>query len=301
MIERSRGGRAFTLIELLVVVAIIALLISILLPGLRNAREKGKETVCAANLRTIGLGLTEYAHDNQDKLCSGSFDPEVANGRDGPVDQLGWVADQVNSRLSAPAEQLCPSNPARYNQKLGLPFYTPPQAQELVKRGYNTNYTQSWYMARTEWRPASNDFNMRRVRATQGPLVLSRLTRVAPASVPLLGDGKISDNERVLNERCIATLTDGPFDGPYGIQKYTDFGPGHGFANRVVTQKDLNRVRANLLFADGHVGSYSDRDGDGEFGIDNTQTPAAQRDIGPDVFDGVISLGRRSNDSFELQ
>lgn len=298
---RARQLRSgFTLIELLVVVAIVALLLSILLPGLAAAREKGKETVCGSNLRQMGIGFSTYAHDNRDFVCSGAFDPEVSAGRDGPVDKVGWVADQVNGKLSTPGQQLCPSNPARYNQKLKTPFYTADQARDLIQRGFNTNYTQSWYMARTEWRPGP-DVNMRRLRATLGPLQLSRLARVAISSVPLLADGKISDDERVLNERCVASMTDGPYDGPYGIQKYTDFGPAHGISPRWNSQKDMNRVRANFLFADGHVASFADRDGDGEFGIDNRESPPVQRDLELNVFDGVLSIGRRSNDSFELQ
>lgn len=58
--------KAFTLIELLVVVAIIALLISILLPSLSRAREITKRAVCASNARGIGQGMKIYSNDNED-------------------------------------------------------------------------------------------------------------------------------------------------------------------------------------------------------------------------------------------
>ena len=61
-----RKTKAFTLIELLVVVAIIALLISILLPSLARARELSKRTVCSANLRGVGQACKIYAQENEE-------------------------------------------------------------------------------------------------------------------------------------------------------------------------------------------------------------------------------------------
>ncbi len=57
--------RGFTLIELLVVISIIALLISILLPALGNARKASQAVVCLSNLRQVGIGVSLYAMDNK--------------------------------------------------------------------------------------------------------------------------------------------------------------------------------------------------------------------------------------------
>lgn len=56
---------AFTLIEILVVVAIIALLIAILLPSLRAARDQARLVVCKANLKQIATATSEYQAENK--------------------------------------------------------------------------------------------------------------------------------------------------------------------------------------------------------------------------------------------
>ena len=63
--------KGFTLIELLIVVAIIAVLVSILMPALRAARENATLAVCLGNLKVLANAYQWYANDNQDKIVGG--------------------------------------------------------------------------------------------------------------------------------------------------------------------------------------------------------------------------------------
>jgi prepilin-type N-terminal cleavage/methylation domain-containing protein/prepilin-type processing-associated H-X9-DG protein len=80
----GRRFRGFTLIEVLVVVAIIALLISILLPSLKRAREQARTAVCSANLRTAGQALALYTAMSQEWMPWNGPDPtQVADAGGG--------------------------------------------------------------------------------------------------------------------------------------------------------------------------------------------------------------------------
>jgi len=59
-----RRLRAFTIIELLVVVSIIALLLGIMMPSLREVRRLSKRTVCQKNLDQIGVAMHAYLLNN---------------------------------------------------------------------------------------------------------------------------------------------------------------------------------------------------------------------------------------------
>ncbi len=112
--KRSTG---FTLIELLVVIAIIALLMAIVMPGLRKAKEAAKRIVCANNLKTLGLSNEIYANEHGGYFVP-AYDSSLGSGgsqwlvnkafRD--IMDRDSIADSTTGNYQTPKKFLCPSD-----------------------------------------------------------------------------------------------------------------------------------------------------------------------------------------------
>ncbi len=229
---RRSSGQAFTLIELLIVIAIIAMLVSILLPSLTKAKQMAKNTMCLSNLHNFALAAQIYAEtydgtypiSNYSKFTSTftiyawDFITSIdANGNTTIKSGLLWQGDDAKKA------QQCPSFEGAANW-LSDPY---------TGYNYNTSYIGRG-MGTSSMTPASLE-DVRR-----------------PSDTALFGDGEYGSGAN----KFMRAPWGNPADGGHHGKKSFD----NGFSGRYAgTQGYRHLERTNVAFCDGHAASRSQR------------------------------------------
>jgi len=179
-VSRPKGG-AFTLVELLVVLAIIAVLVTILVPSLAGARDMTRRVVCQNQLRQWGQAFNIYAAGNDDTF------PHI-DGLDrdnGPADRFGWV-DVIPPILK---EKPWRDHPLFGRPAVGTFFQCP--AAKVAEGGYSYNPDRDGFFSYAMNSCLELDGNCYRAAGDDGeamPSFLRTSEIVAPGRVVLLFD-----------------------------------------------------------------------------------------------------------------
>jgi len=152
---------AFTLIELLVVISIVVLLMALLFPVLRRARNSARATACQARLHQWGLAFKMYTDGNEGRWFTAEREDD---GRQGPQNWIGLVVPFFYNTLGFAACPMATSHgpdhsesgpfDAWWIEKFGPVASTPSGEMVYTAVSYGFNYFASW----KRWKdPRSSD------------------------------------------------------------------------------------------------------------------------------------------------
>ncbi len=211
----------FTLIELLVVIAIIAILASLLLPALANAKATARSSVCMNNIKQLCYGSQLYIEDNNEFL------PNITG--DASVNQINWW-NLVGIETNPPAPIAENSGYIKYDRgncgNSGDAFKCPSSDQINPKWDYFDRFDAHYGM---------ND-NLK--TGNPGPWNMSKISMFTkPWDTFFIGDGYLYMNGAQYYFVSGLNSTNKPY-----IWKYPQF--------------KCHNLSANISFMDHHVESF---------------------------------------------
>lgn len=230
-----RYRKGFTLIELLVVVAIIALLLSIVVPSLRVAKETAKRIVCASNMKSLGQGIFVYASHYDDRLVP------PTNGSNLYHTHLVYRID----RSQPFGEHIYATYGLGYLHRLGIiespEAYYCPSAPRVVEGTTVVSFRYEDFLdasGRWPWNSDPSGVSMHNVRSSFNYTPQSK-------------------NQRI----TMQVSAQGPQSFPAVARKASELFPGYALATDILFRLDTlphtrgfrNPKGVNLLYSDGSV------------------------------------------------
>lgn len=234
-----RKIKGFTLIELLVVITIIGLLMSVLLPSLSAAKSQARSVMCKTNLHQLALANIGYATENDDHFVAAASDLWDTDGGlhrwHGVRETSNYAFDPTNGPLASyigdGKVKECPEN---------VKFHKGATLNESFEKGcggYGYNLT---YIGSTQWRSGITtiaEWKECYAKTTKSTQVTRSSATLMFADTAFLQDGK-------LIEYSFTTERYWLFDGVPDLASAP-----------LPTIHFRHRLKANIAWADGHVGS----------------------------------------------
>ncbi len=134
---QARHAIGFTLIELLVVVTIISMLLAILMPTMRNARDAARDVICMSNLKQMGTLAFTYGVDHNARVPINSATTNTAVGNTFRSDNPAWDGLQAQY-LTTPRTDLIDTSGAytRWPTKPKPATFKPLELYQCPMAGY---------------------------------------------------------------------------------------------------------------------------------------------------------------------
>ncbi len=237
--------RAFTLIELLVVIAIIALLMAIIAPGLRQAKEAVKRIRCRSRLKQWGIAVQMYTADNNGKIMSMVKYWPRATGRPYPHYIMDKPVLDGDNRIMWNIEGINP-----YIEAFSTAYLTDGEATDMITCPNNSGeFMQDW-VKNINW--PNHDFVEFAYSYFAGADVLDP-AQCSPNARKCLVGKTLSSQKLLMAEILNLDTSDGAYRYNHGKDGWS-WNEGN-FRNPSNTAYDPNPAATgrSQLFGDGHI------------------------------------------------